>query len=96
MADPHQAFHAAKAVAEAARAAGGRAVVVGGWVRDRLLGRVSKDLDIEVFGIAPDRLPALLSSLGRVEPVGQSFPVYKLVGLADGDVDVALPRRESK
>jgi tRNA nucleotidyltransferase (CCA-adding enzyme) len=70
--------------------------VVGGWVRDRLLGRVSKDLDIEVFGIEADRLGAILSSLGRVESVGQSFPVYKLVGLTDGDVDVALPRRESK
>ena len=33
----------------------------------------------------------MLRSLGRVEPVGQAFPVYKL-----GDVDVALPRRESK
>jgi tRNA nucleotidyltransferase (CCA-adding enzyme) len=96
MAKPHQALDAAKAVALAARAAGGRAMVVGGWVRDRLLGRISKDLDIEVFGIEADRLPALLSTVGRVESVGQSFPVYKLVGLMEGDVDVALPRRESK
>ena len=29
---------------------------VGGWVRDRLLGHPSKDIDVEVFGIAPERL----------------------------------------
>ena len=79
--------------------AGGRALCVGGFVRDRLLGRASKDLDVEVFGIPQDALLPLLKSLGpstslgtsRVEPVGQAFPVYKL-----GAIDVALPRRESK
>jgi tRNA nucleotidyltransferase (CCA-adding enzyme) len=90
----------ARRVAEAAAAAGGRALIVGGWVRDRLRRKPSKDIDIEVFGIAQDRLPALLEPLGRVEPVGQSFPVYKLVppggGGGGGEIDVALPRRESK
>ena len=46
---------------------------------------------MEVFGIPADALLPLLGSLGRVEPVGQAFPVYKL-----GAIDVALPRRESK
>jgi len=78
-------------IAAAARAAGGHALVVGGFVRDRLLGLTSKDLDLEVFGLAQDALIALLARLGRVEPVGQSFPVFKI-----GAVDVALPRRESK
>ena len=92
----HSSQEAAVAVARAVDAAGGRALVVGGWVRDRLLGRPSKDVDIEVFGVEEARLPTLLSTLGRVEPVGQSFPVYKVMGLAAHDVDVALPRRESK
>lgn len=81
----------ARPIAELIARHGGRALAVGGFVRDRLLGRPSKDLDIEVFGIAADALPTLLDTLGRVEPVGQAFPVYKL-----GAVDVALPRRESK
>ena len=81
----------ARRVAFAVREAGGRALCVGGFVRDRLLDHPSTDLDLEVFGIAEDRLPSLLQTLGRVEPVGQAFPVYKL-----GNIDVALPRRESK
>ena len=81
----------AQSIARATRDAGGRALVVGGWVRDQLLGHPSKDLDIEVFGVPADRLRALLGNLGRVDTVGESFTVYKV-----GNVDVSLPRRESK
>jgi tRNA nucleotidyltransferase (CCA-adding enzyme) len=91
-------------IAGTVKDAGGRALIVGGWVRDRLRGQPSKDIDLEVFGIPQDRLAALLTPLGRVEPVGQSFPVYKVIvkgegGGGKGDyefIDVALPRRESK
>jgi tRNA nucleotidyltransferase (CCA-adding enzyme) len=85
-------------VAEAVRAAGGRALVVGGWVRDQLRGHPSKDVDLEVFGVPQPALATLLEGFGRVEPVGQSFPVYKLVPPAGASaaIDVALPRRESK
>jgi tRNA nucleotidyltransferase (CCA-adding enzyme) len=88
----------ARDVAQAVRQTGGRALVVGGWVRDYLRGSPSKDVDLEVFGVGEDRLKDLLAAFGRVEAVGQSFPVYKLVpsgGSAD-PIDVALPRRESK
>jgi tRNA nucleotidyltransferase (CCA-adding enzyme) len=78
-------------IAELVRTHGGRALVVGGWVRDRLLGRPGKDLDIEVYGIAADRLRELLEEVGPVNTVGESFTVYKVE-----DVDVSLPRRESK
>jgi tRNA nucleotidyltransferase (CCA-adding enzyme) len=64
---------------------------VGGWVRDRLLGRVSKDIDLEIFGIQPDQLRALLTRFGPVNAVGESFTVYKV-----GGIDVSLPRRDSK
>jgi tRNA nucleotidyltransferase (CCA-adding enzyme) len=84
-------FDRVRTIAEAVRQAGGRALVVGGWVRDRLLGLTSKDVDVEVFGVEAAALRALLERLGRVETIGESFTVYKV-----GEVDVALPRRESK
>jgi tRNA nucleotidyltransferase (CCA-adding enzyme) len=81
----------AVAIAESVRTAGGRALVVGGWVRDRLLDVPSTNVDIEVFGVPADRLRTLLEPFGRVEAVGASFQVYKVA-----DVDVSLPRRDSK
>jgi tRNA nucleotidyltransferase (CCA-adding enzyme) len=81
----------AQRIAEAVRDAGGRALVVGGWVRDRLMGRESKDLDLEVYGLPADQLRRLLETFDRVDLVGESFQVYK-----SGDIDVSLPRRESK
>ncbi|HET9834566.1 MAG TPA: hypothetical protein VFP91_22740 [Vicinamibacterales bacterium] len=84
-------FARARDIAHAVRDASGRALFVGGWVRDRIMGRTSKDIDIEVFGVPADTLKALLESLGRVETVGESFQVFKA-----GDIDVSLPRRESK
>lgn len=78
-------------IAHAVRAAGGRALIVGGWVRDRLLGITSENVDVEVFGVPSDRLRALLETFGRVEAVGESFQVYKI-----GGIDVSLPRRDSK
>ncbi len=79
-------------------AAGGRPYVVGGAVRDALLGLPSTDYDVEVFGLAPDRLAEVLATVGRVDAVGQAFRVFKLSGLAGvpGAVDVSLPRRDSK
>jgi tRNA nucleotidyltransferase (CCA-adding enzyme) len=85
----------ARTIAAAVRDAGGRALIVGGWVRDRLIrpssNDVSTNIDLEVFGVAPERLRALLDAHGKVEAVGESFQVYKL-----GDLDVSLPRRDSK
>jgi tRNA nucleotidyltransferase (CCA-adding enzyme) len=81
----------ARDIAAAVCDAGGRAFFVGGWVRDRLMGRESKNVDLEVFRLPVDRLRALLESFGRVETVGASFQVFKL-----GDLDISLPRRDSK
>jgi tRNA nucleotidyltransferase (CCA-adding enzyme) len=81
----------AVAIARAVRERGGRALIVGGWVRDRLLNLPVKDLDLEVYGVPEHHLRELLAPFGRVDTVGHAFPVYKV-----NDIDVALPRRESK
>ena len=80
-------------IAKAVRDAGGRAVVVGGCVRDHLLGVRSKDVDIEVFGLGVQRLEALLAGFGKVYTVGRAFGVFRVGGIG---VDFSLPRRDSK
>lgn len=80
-------------VARLARDAGGRALLVGGCVRDRLLGVEPKDFDIEVFGISPARLQEALGRRFELDLVGASFGIVKLRHL---DIDVAVPRRETK
>ena len=77
-------------LAQAVRAEDGRALLVGGCVRDVLMGGQPKDWDVEVYGIEPARLRTLLEDLGRVDAVGEAFTVYKV----GGDLDVSLPRRE--
>lgn len=72
---------------------GGRPLVVGGWVRDQLLGIDSKDVDIEVYNMPLDTLQEVLSAFGEVDVVGRAFGVLKVHGL---DVDFSLPRRDSK
>jgi tRNA nucleotidyltransferase (CCA-adding enzyme) len=79
-------------LARAVRDEGGRALLVGGCVRDSLMGVQPKDWDVEVYGIAPARLRELLEEFGRVDAVGEAFTVYKV----GGDLDVSLPRRERK
>jgi tRNA nucleotidyltransferase (CCA-adding enzyme) len=80
------------ALSEAVRAEGGRALLVGGCVRDQLMGREAKDWDLEVYGIAPGRLRKLLDQFGEVNVVGEAFTVYKL----GANLDVSIPRRDRK
>ena len=80
-------------VARRAESRGGRAYVVGGCVRDHLLGLPPKDIDLEIHGV--EDLEALVEGLGSVNAVGRSFGVLKVA--RDGvELDVSLPRRDSK
>ena len=83
-----------RAVLTAIRPAG-RPRLVGGCVRDWLLGLEPKDFDIEVAGIDFESLHRLLAPFGATNVVGRSFGVIKL-RLAAGEYDFSLPRRESK
>jgi tRNA nucleotidyltransferase (CCA-adding enzyme) len=78
---------------EAIRSIGGRPLLVGGCVRDHLLGVESKDIDIEVHGpVTPDHVAQTLEKIGRVDLVGVSFGVIKF----GRDVDVSFPRSDSR
>ena len=81
------------------RESGFHAVVVGGSVRDALLGHEPKDIDIEVYGISYDELAAFLATRGRVDLVGKSFGVVKFTesGVYPSvTCDFSVPRRDSK
>lgn len=84
---------AVREIARRVRDAGGRALLVGGCVRDRLFGGQPKDFDFEVYGLSPERLKATLAQAFALDLVGASFGVLKIKG---HDIDVALPRRETK
>ena len=80
-------------IARAIADAGGRALLVGGSVRDRLLGVPARgDLDIELFGIDEQAARGVLARFGEVLAVGRTFAVLRVKGL---DVDFSLPRASS-
>lgn len=79
--------------------AGGSGLLVGGCVRDHLLGHASKDIDIEVYGISADALENILAKHFHVVAVGKSFGIFKvMITLGDQkkSFDVAMPRTENK
>ena len=82
-------------IANDIREAGGRAYLVGGWVRDALLGKSCRDYDVEVYDMAQDALVPILSRYGRTNLVGKAFGVIHLAmkGLS---LDFSFPRTESK
>ena len=82
----------ARRIAEAAAAEGGRAYFVGGFVRDRLMGRENKDIDLEVHGLSVETLTRILSELGEPLLIGASFGV---MGLRHYALDIAMPRSET-
>ncbi len=75
-------------LAKAMRDAGGRALLVGGCVRDLFMDVTPKDWDLEVYGLQPARLREILDEIGTVNVVGEAFSVYKL----DRNIDVSIPR----
>jgi len=65
---------------------------VGGCVRDHFLGIATKDIDIEVYGLSYKQIIKILKPYFHVGWVGQSFGTVKV----DNEVDLSLPRTESK
>lgn len=81
-------------VVSSIKAHGGNAFLVGGCVRDSILGVESKDIDIEVFGISIDTLKSVLSKFGKTSLVGESFGVIKFT-LDGEEYDFSVPRKDS-
>lgn len=83
-------------IAKEVQKVGGRALVVGGSVRDAWLKQQGKDIevkdfDVEVYGLKASDLKRLLGRMGRVIEIGRQFGVFNLKG-----IDIALPRTDSR
>lgn len=79
------------------KSAGGKIYQVGGAVRDKFLGRDSKDLDILIQGIPAETLNTILKKYGKVDMVGASFGIIKFKATGSSEeIDIAIPRTERK
>jgi tRNA nucleotidyltransferase (CCA-adding enzyme) len=79
---------------KALKQAGGEVYVVGGAVRDALMQKTPKDIDLMVTGVPSDKVNHILSQLpGRVDLTGKSFGVYRY-RVKGHEVEIALPRTE--
>lgn len=76
--------------------AGGRPLLIGGAVIDRIYGREVKDWDIEVYGLSLSQITEVLVASGYpANMTGKAFGIIKTS--VDGlDVDLSVPRRENK
>ena len=90
---PSADFQTVLTIAQELREKGGHALLVGGCVRDALLGLSPKDFDLEVRGLEADHLKSILTKSHKLDEIGKSFGVLKLKGL---EIEVSLPRTESK
>lgn len=93
---------ATQAIVDKLDEAGIQALLVGGCVRDHLLGKDSKDVDLELYGARSDGTSLEFSDVSRLfrredgfsmDEAGASFSVLK-VRVKGEDFDIALPRTE--
>ncbi len=87
-------------IAQRVAADGGRALLVGGCVRDLIVGVQPKDYDVEMFGVSDAGFEAMATEIGLcVRRVGKAFPVWKMwdesLGGQAGAVDVSIPSSDS-
>jgi len=82
-----------KSIAQRIAENGGRALLVGGCVRDEMLGLPCYDVDCEVHGLEPEKLKMLLCEFGEIDESGERYGVFTLKG---SGLDFALPRRERR
>ena len=84
---------AVKQITQLFKKEGADIYLVGGCVRDSLLGLSPKDIDIEIYKLPPETIESVLAKHFKIDTVGKNFGVFLLKGYS---IDVSLPRKESK
>ena len=84
-----------KKIIDSVEQMGGKCLIVGGYVRDKIMGYNPKDMDIEVYGLSYDVLEHVLKQFGDVSLVGKSFGIVKLRCNGE-EFDFSVPRKENK
>ena len=77
----------------------GEVFFVGGAVRDQLIGKDSKDIDLVVRGLTLDQIAKILKPFGKpvMNSVGGKQAVIKFVPRGESEeIDIAIPRTEKK
>lgn len=82
-------------ISQKIKSKGGDSYLVGGWVRDALLGLESRDFDIEVYRLSQEELIEILSQYARPNLVGRAFGVIHLMYKTYA-LDFSFPRTENK
>lgn len=91
-----QAYETVLEISQAIQAAGGQALLVGGSVRDMLLGKIPKDFDLEIYKLEAEQVEEIISKFGKVNDVGKAFGILKISLNSGLDIDISLPRTDSK
>lgn len=93
--DAAEAWRTVLSVTQDVEKRGGAALLVGGSVRDELLGLDVKDFDLEIYHLPLKEIEEVVRPYGSVGQVGKAFNVLKLHA-GQSDIDIAAPRRDSK
>lgn len=91
-----EAYQKVVELSQAIGEAGGRSLLVGGSVRDMVFDKISKDYDLEIYGLEAQVVEEIVSKFGKVSDVGRAFGILKISLDQDIDIDVSLPRKDSK
>jgi len=91
-----EAYEKVLEICQVVKEAGGEALLVGGSVRDIFFNKMPKDFDLEIYKLEAEKIREIVEKVGKVSEVGKAFGVLK-VFLGNGiDIDVSLPRTDSK
>ncbi len=91
-----EAYEKVLEICQAVKEAGGEALLVGGSVRDIFFNKLPKDFDLEIYKLEASEIKEIIQEFGKVSEVGKAFGVLKIFLENRIDIDISLPRTDSK